>query len=100
MDEVVPQVGDVDDGLAEELAAEIYRFNGQATGIVDGRWLRIAVRDGDGELEAGLSGWTWVAAVTSTCSGFAMTGVARGSVGGSSPPPRSRPFGAGVRRWR
>jgi GNAT superfamily N-acetyltransferase len=55
----LPEVGDVDDGLAEELAAEIYRFNGQATGIVDGRWLRIAVRDADGELEAGLSGWTW-----------------------------------------
>jgi GNAT superfamily N-acetyltransferase len=59
MDEVVPEVLDVDDGLAEQLAAEIYRFNGEATGITDGRWLRVAVRDADGALAAGLTGWTW-----------------------------------------
>ncbi len=52
-------VGDVDDGLSAELDEKIYRFNGDATGIRDGRWLRIAVRGSDGELEAGLSGWTW-----------------------------------------
>jgi hypothetical protein len=49
---------DVDD-LAAELSERIYRFNVEATGIGDGRWLRAAVRDEDGELVAGLAGWTW-----------------------------------------
>ena len=52
-------VTDVDDGLAETLAERIYEFNVDATGFKDGRMLRAARRGPDGNLEAGLSGWTW-----------------------------------------
>ena len=37
----------------------LYRFNVEQTGHHDGRWLAIFVRDGDGRITAGLSGWTW-----------------------------------------
>jgi GNAT superfamily N-acetyltransferase len=52
-------VGDVDDDLDGVLADEIYAFNVAATGLNDGRLLRIAVREDEGGLVAGLSGWTW-----------------------------------------
>jgi GNAT superfamily N-acetyltransferase len=52
-------MSDADDGLSEALQARLYAFNVEATGIDDGRWLRAAVRDGDGDLVAGLAGWTW-----------------------------------------
>ena len=46
---------------AEVAALEdrLHRHNVAATGFDDGRWLAIFVRDGTGELEAGLHGWTW-----------------------------------------
>jgi GNAT superfamily N-acetyltransferase len=59
MDEARIVVTDVDDGLADRLDDEIYRFNGDATGMKDGRLIRIAVHSAEGQLEAGLSGWTW-----------------------------------------
>jgi GNAT superfamily N-acetyltransferase len=37
----------------------LYRYNVQQTGRGDGRWLAIFVRDGDRNIMAGLSGWTW-----------------------------------------
>jgi len=37
----------------------LYRFNADATGVDNGRWLAILVRDADGQIEAGLHGWTW-----------------------------------------
>jgi GNAT superfamily N-acetyltransferase len=50
---------DADDGLSDALQERLYAFNVEATGLDDGRWLRAAVRDPDGELAAGLTGWTW-----------------------------------------
>ena len=46
----------------EELAFledRIYEFNVSATGIDDGRWLGVLVRDDAGKVVAGLSGTTW-----------------------------------------
>jgi GNAT superfamily N-acetyltransferase len=37
----------------------LYRYNVEQTGRDDGRWLAIFVRDADGKIMAGLSGWTW-----------------------------------------
>ena len=37
----------------------LHRHNAAVTGCDDGRWLAIFVRDGAGELVAGLHGWTW-----------------------------------------
>src|SRR5262245_61185711 len=34
-------------------------FNARVTGVADGEWLAIFVRDAGGELAAGLHGWTW-----------------------------------------
>ena len=52
-------VTDVEDGLAAELSDRINGFNVEVTGFDDGRWLRAAQRGPDGDLEAGLAGWTW-----------------------------------------
>jgi GNAT superfamily N-acetyltransferase len=41
------------------LDARIYEYNVATTGIRDGRLLALTVRDGAGEIVAGLSGWTW-----------------------------------------
>jgi ribosomal protein S18 acetylase RimI-like enzyme len=41
------------------LTDNLYRFNASATGVDDGRWLAIFVRDAAGQIEAGLHGWTW-----------------------------------------
>jgi ribosomal protein S18 acetylase RimI-like enzyme len=41
------------------LSDHLYQFNADVTGIHDGRWLAIFVRDAAGEIEAGLHGWTW-----------------------------------------
>ena len=41
------------------LDERLYEFNAAATGVDDGRWLAIFVRDADGEIVAGLLGWTW-----------------------------------------
>jgi GNAT superfamily N-acetyltransferase len=59
MSESVFAVGDADDGLRERLDAEISAFNAAVTGLTDGRLLCVSVRGDDGDLCAGLSGWTW-----------------------------------------
>lgn len=41
------------------LDARLYEFNAAASGVDDGRWLAVFVRDADGEIVAGLHGWTW-----------------------------------------
>ena len=38
---------------------QLYRFNATATGVHDGQWLAVFVRDADGQIMAGLHGWTW-----------------------------------------
>jgi GNAT superfamily N-acetyltransferase len=54
---------DVTEDLTPDVLAflddRIYEFNVDATGIADGRWLGVLVRDAAGELVAGLSGTTW-----------------------------------------
>ena len=52
-------VSDTDSGLRERLDQEIDAFNAAATGHHDGRLLCIAVCADDGDLHAGLYGWTW-----------------------------------------
>jgi GNAT superfamily N-acetyltransferase len=52
-------VSDVDDGLRERLDEQINAFNVAATGQDDGRLLCVRVRAPDGDLRAGLFGWTW-----------------------------------------
>jgi GNAT superfamily N-acetyltransferase len=52
----------VDEVGAEEwrwLDDQLYEFNVAASGIGDGRLLGVYLRDGPGELVAGLHGWTW-----------------------------------------
>ncbi len=41
------------------LDERLYEFNAAASGVDDGRLLAIFVRDADGEIVAGLHGWTW-----------------------------------------
>jgi hypothetical protein len=88
--EPVVVVDDVDNGLAAELDASLYQFNVEATGMDDGRLLRIAVRSSDGVLTAGLSGWTWGFAATSRCSGSATTSGEAVSAVSSLTRPRKR----------
>lgn len=59
MSEVRFAVGDADAGLQERLDEEISAFNAAVTGHHDGRMLSVAVREDDGDLRAGLYGWTW-----------------------------------------
>jgi len=47
------------DGVSAALSSRLYEFNEEATGHRDGRRLAFTVRDVDGELLAGLVGWTW-----------------------------------------
>jgi GNAT superfamily N-acetyltransferase len=42
-----------------QLTDALYSFNAAATGIDDGRELFAELRDRDGELCAGVHGWTW-----------------------------------------
>jgi ribosomal protein S18 acetylase RimI-like enzyme len=58
MDEpiVLPET---DVALATELNDRIDEFNARTTGIDDGRLLQAQLRDEEGELVAGLTGWTW-----------------------------------------
>jgi GNAT superfamily N-acetyltransferase len=37
----------------------LYDYNVEQTGLADGRWLTIFVRDDNGDIAAGLHGWTW-----------------------------------------
>ena len=41
------------------LEERLYEFNSAATGITDGEWLTILVRDSDGRIVAGICGNTW-----------------------------------------
>ena len=49
-----PSPGDV-----QYLEDRIYEFNSAATGITDGEWLAIFVRDDDHRIVAGICGNTW-----------------------------------------
>lgn len=59
MGEVAFVTRDAEAGLRQRLETEINTFNAAATGHTDGELLCIEVRGGDGDLRAGLSGWTW-----------------------------------------
>jgi GNAT superfamily N-acetyltransferase len=48
-----------DPGDVRALEDGLYAFNVQQTGRDDGRWLAVFLRDADGRLVGGLSGWTW-----------------------------------------
>ena len=52
-------VSDADNELSDLLDKEISTYNVAATGYDDGRMLQVSVRADDGQLLAGLSGWTW-----------------------------------------
>jgi GNAT superfamily N-acetyltransferase len=45
--------------VAQYLEDRIYEFNSAATGVADGEWLSIVVRDESDRIVAGLSGNTW-----------------------------------------
>ena len=58
----VPGLVVTDDLTPDELAFledRIYEYNVGATGIDDGRWLGVLVRDENGAVVAGLTGTTW-----------------------------------------
>lgn len=59
MDEPRIAVSEDEAGLAEELRERLYEFNSEATGVDDGRLMSASVRDDDGRLVAGMTGWTW-----------------------------------------
>ncbi len=59
MGEIAFVTRDAEAGLRQRLETEINTFNAAATGHTDGELLCIEVRGGDGDLRAGLSGWTW-----------------------------------------
>jgi len=46
-------------GQVQYLEDRLYEFNSRATGITDGEWLAIFVRDDTGRIVAGLCGSTW-----------------------------------------
>jgi GNAT superfamily N-acetyltransferase len=52
-------VDGADADLRDRLDKEIYDFNAAATSHHDGLGLSISVRGDDGDLLAGLTGWTW-----------------------------------------
>jgi len=41
------------------LEARLYEYNVQQTGVDDGQWLAIFVRDDQQTIRAGVEGWTW-----------------------------------------
>jgi GNAT superfamily N-acetyltransferase len=64
-------VGEGDAELDQRLSDELDHFNAGATpGVAPARELTVRVHDADGELAAGVSGWTWGVA-----AGIAMTWV-------------------------
>ena len=70
-------VGDAVPELDQRLSDELDRVNAAATpGVAPARELTVQVLDADGELAAGLSGWTWGVA-----AGIGMTWVREGSRG-------------------
>ncbi|GIJ32416.1 GNAT family N-acetyltransferase [Micromonospora sediminimaris] len=64
------QVLGKDEELAARLDAELTSFNQRATGATDEAELSVRVTDADGELVAGLTGWSW-----GTCAGINMVWV-------------------------
>jgi ribosomal protein S18 acetylase RimI-like enzyme len=60
-------VGGADAELDARLNEELGAFNIAASGIEDQRELTVQVRDAQGDLVGGLSGWTW-----GTCAGVGM----------------------------
>ncbi|MFR9777111.1 GNAT family N-acetyltransferase [Micromonospora sp. MS34] len=52
-------IGGADDDLAARIDRELTAFNNAATGADDEADLTVRVVDPDGELVAGLTGWTW-----------------------------------------
>ncbi|HEU4618921.1 MAG TPA: GNAT family N-acetyltransferase [Gammaproteobacteria bacterium] len=58
MTKIVVEVGDAPE-LDSLLAERIYEFNAAATGCRDAELFRIVRKSESGELEAGLSGYTW-----------------------------------------
>lgn len=63
--------GRKDDALDERLSDELDRVNASATtGLAPAEELTVRITDDDGELVAGVSGWTWGVA-----AGIAMTWV-------------------------
>ncbi|WP_193612077.1 GNAT family N-acetyltransferase [Nocardioides lijunqiniae] len=53
-------LGEADEALDERLSAELDRVNAEATvGVPPQRELTVQVLDAQGELAAGVSGWTW-----------------------------------------
>jgi GNAT superfamily N-acetyltransferase len=48
-----------DPAAVRHLTDALYTFNAAATGIDDGRELYAELRDGGGQLSAGVHGWTW-----------------------------------------
>jgi len=61
MDEPRIHITDAEAGLADELRARLYEYNAEATGVDDGRLMAAAIRDDEGRLVAGMTGWTWAA---------------------------------------
>jgi GNAT superfamily N-acetyltransferase len=59
MTEVPVTVGDADAGLQKRLDDEINSFNADVTGHHDARELSVAARGDNGDLLAGIYGWTW-----------------------------------------
>ncbi|MBV9196872.1 MAG: hypothetical protein JO168_22270 [Solirubrobacterales bacterium] len=52
-------MSDVERGIAQRLIDEINEFNLKATGIAEFHEMLIVETDGDGELIAGIYGWSW-----------------------------------------
>lgn len=63
-----------DSGLDSRLSDELDVHNFAASGVSDQREFTVKVQDDDGELVAGLSGWTW-----GTCAGIGMVWVRQDS---------------------
>ena len=63
-------VGGADADLDSRLSSELDAYNAAASGVDDQREFTVRAEDGDGQLLAGLSGWTW-----GTCAGVAMVWV-------------------------
>ena len=68
------EVGDADAELDARLSQELDRHNVAASGFSDLRELTVRVRDAQGDLVGGLSGWTW-----GTCAGVGMLWVREGA---------------------
>lgn len=59
-----------DPELDSQLSAELDTYNFAASGVNDQREFTVKVEDDEGQLLAGLSGWTW-----GSCAGIAMVWV-------------------------